>query len=379
MAAKKLSIVSRQNNGVPEILVYGYIDETMSAALAEQIAKLEHTVPLINLKVNSKGGDVYEGIAMFNTVKNAACDIDIYIEGIAASMMSAVALAGRKTYISKYGRIMTHKPSGFAGGNADELRRVANEIDNCEKDITAIMSAKLGITGDEVSAKYLNGKDNFFRADEALALGLVDGIYDGEEVAIPDGASADSVYALFQTRFEAALHTTTEDKKPTIMKQISMAVWASVCANMGITDSVDDAAFGAAVKKLQEKATMYDTVKASLNDKTKELADLQKAAVGSKVTALLDTASAGKKITAELKANLAVDYADNPDGLEKLLKNMPAYHPITDALHTGDVPKEFEGKNWDELMEAGKIGQIKATMPTFYKQLYKSTFGTEPV
>jgi ATP-dependent Clp endopeptidase proteolytic subunit ClpP len=208
MATAKKTV--KPNSSIPKVLVYGFINDKMCADFAAKMQELEGKHPVVNVHVNSKGGDVYSGIAMFNTAKNAKCAVDMYIDGVAISMASAFVMAGRKIYMSKYARLMTHKPSGFGGGTADELRRAADEVDALEPILASMYCKKTGCSNEEVYTKFLNGKDEYFGAEAAIAVGLVDGVYDGDPVMVTDGADAEAIYAAIQTKFEASLKGTTE-------------------------------------------------------------------------------------------------------------------------------------------------------------------------
>ena len=182
------------NEGVAEIYLYGYVGYPedggqSSFSFVSELNRLAGTCAQINLRINSPGGGVYEGIGIYNAMERSRCPIDTYCDGIAASMASVLFLAGRKRYISKYGQIMTHKPSGGAWGTADEMRKCADDIDNCERIVTDMMVAKMGITAAVVSEKYLNGKDNYFGAEAAKTLKLADDIYDAPLLAFPEQMS----------------------------------------------------------------------------------------------------------------------------------------------------------------------------------------------
>jgi len=367
--------------------VYGLIDEDMALDFAVQIKKLETTARVINVRINSKGGSVYDGMAMFTCMRKAKCAIDVYIDGIAASMASALAFAGRKLYMSKYARLMTHKPSGGSFGNADELRAVADEIDQCEADITGMMSERLGIDSEEVKTKYLNGKNNYFRADAALALGLVDGVYDGEEVTFPDDAPVDEVYDMFQTRFEAHLNN-EETFNPINMRQIPLAVWGQICAAMEITDSADDTAVVASVKTLTAKAKRAETAERKLKEKEQEVAAEMKERTGKEITAMLDNALRAKKITAKQKDIFARQYEEDVDGLKEMLDSMGAFISVNDRLNqserqapgvsfTPDVQAMVD-KGWDALDKSGKLADLRAKSEDGYLAVYEEKHGCKP-
>lgn len=187
---KKYWVVNKIDSNIAEILIYGdiypYADCVTAKGFATELKELEKTCSKIHVRINSNGGSVFEGIAIFNAIKNSSCEIHTYIDGIAASMGSVIAMAGKKVFMSKYARLMTHKPSGGAFGSSDDLRQMANEIDDCEKILNAIYVSKTGLTVQEVSQKFLNGKDMYFSAEEAKRERLIDGIYDGEPVELPD-------------------------------------------------------------------------------------------------------------------------------------------------------------------------------------------------
>ena len=168
----------------------GTYDDCISAQqFVKELKTLELANSKVNLRINSGGGSVYEGIAIFNAIRNSRCEIDCYIDGIAASMASLIAMACKKVYMSKYARLMTHLPSGGAWGNAAELRTTADELDALTATAVLMYKGKTGLNDADVTAKFLNGKDSWFSAAEAKKAGLIDDIYDGAAVAIPDNVT----------------------------------------------------------------------------------------------------------------------------------------------------------------------------------------------
>ena len=379
MAKNKKNIgVQKASDGTHEVLVYGFIDCDMAEGFAREIAAYQDAA-CINVRINSIGGSVYDGIAMFNTMRNSRCPIDVYIDGIAASMASCLAMAGRKTYISKYGQIMTHKPMGGTMGNADELRRAAAEVDALEPVMIAMYVAKTGMSDADVTAKFLNGQNNFFNADQAVKAKLVDDIYDGPQVELPIGAQLEGIYAAYEAVLDN--HFSNNDSH---MKQIPMALWLQLCSQAGITDSTDDAVIAASFKKVIEKANKHDVIAAKLQAKETELETFKKEAVTGEVTATLDHALANKKITAQQKAIFAVDYAENPEGLKKVLATM-GWSSVVQQLNvkgreeaTTPVVAAMVAKGWDALDREGRLGELKTADEAAYNQIYLGKFGYLP-
>src|SRR5439155_26938713 len=92
--------------------------------------KLESTHNKINVRLNSSGGDVFDGITIYNTLKNSSAEIHIYIDGLAASMASVIAEAGSKIFISRFAQMMIQKVSGSANGNSEKMRETATLMDD---------------------------------------------------------------------------------------------------------------------------------------------------------------------------------------------------------------------------------------------------------
>lgn len=98
----------------------------------ESLGPIKH----LNLYINSPGGDVFEGLAIANFLKRQKFEIDVYIDGIAASIASAIAIGcGGRVHMYESSIIMIHKAWSYSGGNADELRKIAEQLDECDKSI----------------------------------------------------------------------------------------------------------------------------------------------------------------------------------------------------------------------------------------------------
>lgn len=110
-------------------------------------------VSKINVHINSGGGSVFGGIAIYNMLKRFDAKITVYVEGLAASIASVIAMAGDKIIIPANAQMMIHKPSSCAWGNADEMRKEADILDGCQKVIlnTYMQHAKEGVTEEQIN------------------------------------------------------------------------------------------------------------------------------------------------------------------------------------------------------------------------------------
>lgn len=110
-------------------------------------------VSKICVHINSGGGSVFGGIAIYNILSRYNAEITVYVEGLAASIASVIAMAGDKIIIPSNAQMMMHKPSSYAWGNADDLRKEAEVLDGCQKVIlnTYMKHAKEGVTEEEIN------------------------------------------------------------------------------------------------------------------------------------------------------------------------------------------------------------------------------------
>lgn len=111
-------------------------------------------VSKINVHINSGGGSVFGGIAIYNILKRHSAEITVYVEGIAASIASVIAMAGDRIIIPANAQMMIHKPSSITWGNADDMRKEADILDGCQKVIlnTYMQHTKEGVTPEQINA-----------------------------------------------------------------------------------------------------------------------------------------------------------------------------------------------------------------------------------
>lgn len=177
------------------IFVNGQVEDNMANLIVAQLMFLESEDPTrdISLYINSPGGSVTAGLAIYNTMRFIKCDIATYVTGQAASMGSFLAQAGaaNKRYLMAESRTMIHRvSSGFAGasGNVYHLENALKEANLHQEENTRLNNRLT-----ELYARH-NSKnrtyemltedmrfDNFLSAEEAVELGLADHIIDERE------------------------------------------------------------------------------------------------------------------------------------------------------------------------------------------------------
>jgi len=135
----------------------------------------------INLHINCVGGDVFDGMAIYNILKKRKATTTVYIEGIAASMGSVIALAADEVIMAENSLFMIHNAWGGAMGEAKEMRKTANLLEKISNEIADIYIKKTNLSFDKV--KEMMDEETWLNADEALELGFVDSVSDAIKIA----------------------------------------------------------------------------------------------------------------------------------------------------------------------------------------------------
>lgn len=126
----------------------------------------------INLHINSPGGDVFDGIAIFNALKHHGASITVHIDGLAASMASVIAMVGNPVIMPENTMMMIHKPWGFAGGDANDMRDYAELLDKVESVLIPAYAEKTGKSPDEIAAMLED--ETWMDGKECVAMGFAD-------------------------------------------------------------------------------------------------------------------------------------------------------------------------------------------------------------
>ena len=185
-----------------EVLIYGNIgdrwneDGVVASELVRDLSALE--ADTINLRINSYGGSVPDGLAIYNALRRHKATVNVFVDGVAISCASYIAMAGDTITMAKNAQMMIHGPWTIAAGNATDLREQADILDRYAKAMASAYADKSGKTYEDALALLTDGKDHWFLADEAKAEGFADEV--GEEVAV--AASLASSFDL--SRFKAA-------------------------------------------------------------------------------------------------------------------------------------------------------------------------------
>jgi ATP-dependent Clp endopeptidase proteolytic subunit ClpP len=125
---------------------------------------------VLNVEINSPGGDVFAGLAIFNALRSSGKEIVVTVMGVAASAASLIAMAGDRIVMPKNTFMMVHNPWSMAIGNADELRDTADTLDKIGASLRMTYAARTGLPEDEIATMLAT--DTWLTADEALEKGF---------------------------------------------------------------------------------------------------------------------------------------------------------------------------------------------------------------
>ena len=158
------------------IFLTGEVNDAVSSVICAQFLFLESEDPKkdIFLYINSPGGVVSSGLAIYDTMQYIRPDVSTVCIGQAASMGSLLLTAGKKgkRYCLPHSRVMTHQPSGGVQGQASDIEIHAKEIINLKKSLNRIYEIH---TGQSLSViEKMMDRDNFMNAEEAKKFGIVD-------------------------------------------------------------------------------------------------------------------------------------------------------------------------------------------------------------
>lgn len=169
--------VNRINDDVTDVFIYGDIggwfgDGVTAKDFAHEIKAIDSAS--INVKLNSGGGSVFEGQAIYNMLHAHKSKIIINIDGVAASIASVIAMAGDEIRITEGSHVMIHKPWSMAMGDAESMRKEADVLDTLESGIIDIYEARTGKTRKQLTDWV--SAETWFKGQAAVDAGFADAV-----------------------------------------------------------------------------------------------------------------------------------------------------------------------------------------------------------
>lgn len=172
----------------PELWIYADIgfswwDDGITAMdFAKELSEIK--AKKLTVRINSRGGDVFDGVAIANLIREHPATVTVKVDALAASIASVIAMAGNTIVMGDQSQMMIHDASGFSMGNAADMRETADLLDMISDNIAGAYAKKAGGTAKEWR-KVMQG-EKWYTAQEAVDVGLAD-----ELASVDDGAEAD--------------------------------------------------------------------------------------------------------------------------------------------------------------------------------------------
>lgn len=359
-----------------KILMYGYVGAYEEITALGVVSELDYAAQVYknaNVEINCGGGDVLsDGIAIYNALKNSPLNIKIYVAGIAASLGFVFTQCGRPVYMSKYARLMAHRVTGGVCGNADQMRQTATDAESIENDLIKMISEKSGMTAEEIKTKWFDGTDHWITADEALALGLIDGIYDGTPV---DLSLTETDPKVLYNKFNNVLL----NKNTMSYKQFN--------ARFGLKNEAAEDEAIEKVAEIEKKANDAEAENKTLKAenealKAKEAAAnaVEAARTEAEINTEVENAVKDGRIAADQKPHYVAVLKSNKESGLAILNSLTKGKRIANQLggKTNSEGREaWSFEEWSKKDSAG-LQNMKNNDWDVYASLFKAQYGTEP-
>ena len=171
-----------------EIWLYGDIGESMwgdsiSAKQFTEELKKAGAVSSILLHINSPGGSVFDGLAIYNQLKAHSAHVDVEIDGMALSIASIIALAGDTVKMAGNAFFMIHNPWTMAAGEAKDFREMADRLDMVRDNLLGTYYSKVSKNASREQIAALMDAETWFNVEDAHKIGFVDEVFNALDVA----------------------------------------------------------------------------------------------------------------------------------------------------------------------------------------------------
>lgn len=240
---KYISFSDKGKNDAGEMYIYGdisdekWFDEDVTPKSIRDALSEMGAVKNLDIHINSYGGSCVAGNAIINILDNYrkknGTSLNVYIEGIAASMGSGIASVGDKVYMASNSLFMVHRPSTIAMGNADDFEKTIQVLEKTEDGLIQNYMRRFNGTEDEL--RQMLQDETWFTADEAKEWGFVDEVIEGAKIA----ASAKGI-KIGEQVFENKVADMIKNKYPDIKleKEENKLTYDEKLGEFGITEDV---------------------------------------------------------------------------------------------------------------------------------------------
>ncbi|WP_044213635.1 head maturation protease, ClpP-related [Flammeovirga sp. OC4] len=380
-----MKIISKKGKTVKARL-YGDIGvwgRNNALSFSNQIAELDDDYEELDLYMHCYGGEVFEGLAMFNVLRNSNLKVKGYVEGVAASMGTVLLLACDEVYMYKNTYQMIHEALAGAYGNSHVMREMAKNLETVSTQLYEHYKDKMPENKHAEIEKFMDGKDHWLTPKECEELGLIDGVIDKKGLEIPKSllqakGNKDSFQNYFSNYSKEIIPKVKSTMKETIIAKIMAKNFKGVVASTA--DELGEQLLAYAEGLTSENAGL----KAKLEDLEKAQKDRQKEVVKN----FLDQAQASGKIQESQRA-FYNDLCKTEEGFTSVKEILNSANPtppnrptIKDQMEESGKGKSEDKSTWtfQDYQDKAPNELEKMVDEDFEKfsALYENQFGVKP-
>ena len=373
---EKSKLINKVDSTTAEIYMYGVIGSGLDIDANVVVAEIENLRKKgcrnFRFYVNSEGGEVIQGSALFNYLDRTDIEVEWVVDGVAASMMAMlISNPKHKVKAAKYASFMYHRVQGSCYGNSDEVRNLAAMIDTFEKSLVDMMASRMKVDAASVKKEFFtDGLDHWMNAEEAMRRGLVDEIISGKNITSPkELLSSKDVFNFYNKQ----LINYKQNQKSMITNKAEIGK----LLNIAEAEVSDDTVMTAVKNVLKSNSELQNQLKA-VKDENANLKNQIGELNNAKVKSLIDKAIAEKKFGEDERDSYTRLANTDFELAEKMIGKMKGVERIVDHLDTEHESEEEKDWTFDDYHKKGKLENLKKTNKEKYNKLYKTRFGRNP-
>lgn len=347
------------------VYLYGMIYSWTASDFASIHARaMNQGIERIHLRINSYGGNVFAGNAMYNLLKSSKIKITTYNDGIAASMASVLLLCGDEIKMAESALVMIHNPRGDAYGEADDHRKSAEVLDTLTDIMAKIYARRTKEEIDQIKAEMK--KESWYNSSDALKKGIIDEVYDSEIPAMDNEPEMDFSPKAAYLHFAAQLAPPSLDSNSQKLNTSEMEN-SKLAISIGLPHDASETEIQEKIAEINAKAASVEDLKAQV-DKQKQ----------AQVKMLIDGAITDGKITEAQRQLYTGNAMKDFETTEQMLAGMSAVVKPNDLISKKPKTPQASGDKSFKDLSKDELESLRAEDWEAYQKLFTAEFGYKP-